>query len=139
MDFSNQTTKLKKQGCLSLKLSVIISYIISLISNLLLLIILFLTDHSYKWIGLIIHLLIIICSLSSLKNLITFNNRNLIKYKSYTSYFTLVTSIGGIFYNIIIIYSFVAKVDVELIYFILFVLLFLYFSLSFYYYYIFYY
>ena len=82
-----------------------------------------------------------ICSLSSLKNLITFNNRNLIKYKSYTSYFTLVTSIGGIFYKIIIIiiYSFVAKVDVELIYFILFVLLFVYFSLSFYYYYIFYY
>ena len=82
-----------------------------------------------------------IFSLSSLKNLITFNNRNLIKYKSYTSYFTLVTSIGGIFYKIIIIiiYSFVAKVDVELIYFILFVLLFLYFSLSFYYYYIFYY
>ena len=117
MDFSNQTTKLKKQGCLSLKLSVIISYIISLISNLLLLIILFLTDHSYKWIGLIIHLLIIICSLSSLKNLITFNNRNLIKYKSYTSYFTLVTIIGGTFYIIIIIYSFVTKVDMDLIYF----------------------
>ena len=117
MDFSNQTTKLKKQGCLSLKLSVIISYIISLISNLLLLIILFLTGHLYKWIGLIIHLLIILCSLSSLKNLISFNNRNLLKYKSYTSYFTLVTIVGGTFYIIIIIYSFVTKVDMDLIYF----------------------
>ena len=117
MDFSNQTTKTKKQGCLTLKFSVIISYIISLTSNLLLLTILFLTGHLYKWIGLIIHLFIIFCSLSSLKNLISFNNRNLLKYKSYTSYFTLVTIIGGTFYIIIIIYSFVTKVDMELIYF----------------------
>ena len=107
MDFSNQTTKTKKQGCLTLKFSVIISYLISLTSNLLLLIILFLTGHLYKWIGLIIHLFIIFCSLSSLKNLISFNNRNLLKYKSYTSYFTLVTIVGGTFYIIIIIYSFV--------------------------------
>ncbi len=117
MDFSNQATKTKKSGCLTLKFSVVISYIISLTSNLLLLIILFLTDHLYKWIGLIIHLLIILCSLSSLKNLISFNNRNLLKYKSYTSYFTLVTIVGGTFYIIIIIYSFVSKIDMELIYF----------------------
>ena len=89
MDFSSPQ-KEKKHGFINLKTSILISYIISILSNFFLIIILFTTNHLYKWVGLIFHILIIITSILSLKNIITFNNNNLLKYKSYTNYFSLI-------------------------------------------------
>jgi hypothetical protein len=123
MDFSTPQ-KEKKHGFINLKTSILISYIISILSNFFLIIILFTTNHLYKWVGLIFHILIIITSILSLKNIITFNNNNLLKYKSYTNYYSLILLITGSFYVIILIYCFVSKVDMDFIYVYFFCILF---------------
>lgn len=108
------------RGCLNLKLSVIISYAISVISNVLLFIILFLSEKFYKWIGALLHIAVILTCLLSLKNIINFTNKVLIRYKSITRYYTLSLLATGVFYIIVIIYCFASKNDIDLIYFFIF-------------------
>jgi hypothetical protein len=110
-------SKKQVRGCLNLKFSIIISYAISVISNVLLFIILFLSDKQYKWIGALLHIIVVSTSLISLKNLLYFSNKVLIRYKSITRYYTLSLLSTGLFYIIIIIYCFSSKTDIDLIYF----------------------
>ena len=110
-------SKKQVRGCLNLKFSIIISYAISEISNVLLFIILFLSDKQYKWIGALLHIIVVSTCLISLKNLLYFTNKVLIRYKSITRYYTLSLLSTGLFYIIIIIYCFSSKTDIDLIYF----------------------
>lgn len=119
MDLSNQQKK-KKEGCFTLKCSVIVSYLISLTSNLLLVVILFLTDHGYKWPGLFSHILVFIFTGLSLKALMAFSKSNLIRYQAFTKYFAFSLAATGVFYVAVLIYMLVTKTDMDLIYYLFF-------------------
>ena len=72
MDF----TALKKgEGCLNLKLSIMVAYCVSLISNIFLLLILFYTNQGYKWFGIIFLLISIATGVISLKLIFSFTNK----------------------------------------------------------------
>lgn len=115
----NKNKKKKAQGCLNLKCSVIVSYLVSITSNILLGIILFLSEHAYKWIGFLLHVTILALAFLSLKNLITRSNssKSLLKFKSLTKFFTINLIVTGVFYGIIIIYLFATKQDQDLIFY----------------------
>ena len=122
MDTSKSQRK-KSQGWLTLKCSVILSYLVSIVSNVLLSIILFLSDHSYKWPGFVLHGLVLLCSLLSLRNVLNFNGKNIVKYRAMTKYYSINLIITGIFYIGVIIYSFIYKIDMDLIYYFTFCIL----------------
>ena len=119
MENKKKQQKKNKSGCLNLKCSVMVSYVVSLSSNILLGIILFLSEHGYKWIGLLLHIIILILAFLSLKNLISRSNhsKSLIKFKSLTKFFTISLIVTGIFYAIVIIYLFATKQDQDLIFY----------------------
>jgi len=108
---------INNNSCFSLKCSVLISYLISIISNILLTIILFLSEHHYKWFGFMFHSLIIFFSIISLKNVLIFSNKNLIRYRSSTKYYSLFLLITVLYYFSIIMYNFYNDIDIDLIYF----------------------
>ena len=86
--------KKKSQGCFTLlKCSVLISYMVSITSNILLTVILYLSDHGYKWPGYFLHFLVLLCSVLSLKNLL--------RYKSMTKYYSLSLILTGFFYTVV--------------------------------------
>ena len=114
MDF---TALRKGEGCLNLKLSIMVSYCVSLISNLFLLLILFYTERGYKWIGIILLLITIATAIISLKLIFSFNNKAIIRYKSMSRYYTLSLLATGIFYIIITIYCFASNQEKDLIFF----------------------
>ena len=89
--------KKKSQGCFTLKCSVLISYMVSITSNILLSVILYLSDHGYKWPGYFLHFLVLLYSVLSLKNLLNFSNKNLLRYKSMTKYYSLALILTGFF------------------------------------------
>ena len=123
MDCTQSHQKKKSQGCFTLKCSVIISYLVSITSNILLTVILYLSDHGYKWFGYILHFLVLLCSALSLRHLLNFSNKNLLRYKSMTKYYSLNLILTGFFYFVVIIYMFVKQIDMDLIYYFTFCIL----------------
>lgn len=117
MDCSPNVKKKKAQGWFTLKCSVILSYLVSITSNILLVIILYLSDHGYKWPGFFLHSLVLLCSILSLRNLINFSGKNTLRFKSMTKYYSINLTLTGIFYFGIIIYMIITKTDMELIYY----------------------
>ena len=114
MDF----TALKKgEGCLNLKLSIMVAYCVSLISNIFLLLILFYTNQGYKWFGIIFLLISIATGVISLKLIFSFTNKSIFRYKSMSRYYTLSLLLTGIFYIIITIYCFASNQEKDLIFF----------------------
>ena len=117
-----ENTKVKKKakkskGCISMKLAVVMSYIVSIISNIILTIIFYLTNHTYKWFGYIIHFSILFSIFYSLKLLFLPSSKIVKKYISITKFFTAVLMCSTIFYFIIFVYMFIQKVDKEVSYF----------------------
>lgn len=112
----------KNQPCLNLRCSVIISYLVSITSNILLAIILFLSEHGYKWVGFLLHMAILAFDILSLKNLLSklSSSKNLLKYKSTTKFFTIFLFVTGIFYVIVIVYLIFTNQDQDLIYYFIF-------------------
>ena len=115
--------KKKSPGCLTLKCSVFTSYLVSMTSNILLIATLYLTDHGYKWFGYFLHGLVLLLCVLSLKNLLNFSNKNLLRYKSATKYYSLALMLTGCFYFIVLIYLFVKQIDMDLIYYFAFCIL----------------
>lgn len=111
--------KNKNQGCLNLRCSVIVSYIVSISSNILLSAILFLSDRSYKLIGILLHIVVLLIGLYSLRNVLKklSSPKNCINYRRITKYFKLSISLTGFFYLIVIIYHIVKKEDLDIIYY----------------------
>ena len=106
--------KKKSPGCLTLKCSVFASYLVSMTSNILLIATLYLTDHGYKWLGYFLHGLVLLLCVLSLKNLLNFSNKNLLRYKSATKYYSLALILTGFFYFAVIIYLFVKQIELTL-------------------------
>ena len=113
---SKKRTK-KSKGCISMKFAVIISYIVSIISNIILSIIFHLTNHSYKWIGYMIHFCILFSIFYSLKLLMLPTSKIVKKYITITKFFTMALMASTIFYFSIFVYMFIKKVDKEVSYF----------------------
>ncbi len=117
-----ETTKVKKKtkknkGCISMKFAVIISYMVSIISNIILSIIIYLTNHLYKWFGYIIHFFLLFSVFYSLKLLLLPSSKIIKKYINITKFFTLILMCSTIFYFSIFVYMFIKKVDKEVSYF----------------------
>ena len=123
MDSTPTQHKKKSQGCFTLKCSVLLSYMVSITSNILLTVILYLSDHGYKWPGYFLHFLVLLCSVFSLKNLLNFSNKNLLRYRSMTKYYSIALILTGFFYFVVIIYMFITKTDMDLIYYFTFCIL----------------
>lgn len=115
----DKSKKKKSAGCINLRCSVIVSYLVSMASNILLAIILFLSEHGYKWIGFLLHLGVLSFSYLSLRSLLhkTTTSKSILKYKSMTKFFTICVAVTGVFYSIVIIYLFATKQDQDLIYY----------------------
>ena len=107
----------KSRGCISMKFAVIISYMVSIISNIILSVIFHLTNHLYKWIGYIIHSFILFSIFYSLKLLILPSGKIVKKYINITKFLTMALMSSTIFYFSIFIYMFIKKVDKEISYF----------------------
>ena len=107
----------KSKGCISMKLAVVISYIVSIISNVILSIIFYLTNHTYKWIGYLIHFFLLFSIFYSLKLLFFPSSKIIKKYITITKFFTLVLMISTVFYFAIFVYMFIKKIDKEVSYF----------------------
>lgn len=120
MDNSTPLNKKKKESCFSLKCSVIISYLISITSNILLVVILFLSEHGYKWPGFMFHGVVFTFTGLSLRSLTTFSKTSLIRYQSWTRYYALSLVVTGLFYIGVLIYNFVTSTDMDLFYFFFF-------------------
>mgnify|MGYP003302682265 CR=1 FL=1 len=115
----DKNKKKKNTGFVNLRCSVIVSYLVSIASNILLSIILFLSEHGYQWVGLLLHLGVLGFCILSLHNLLkgTSTNKNILKYKSMTRFYTITIIVTGIFYGIVIVYLFASKQDQDLIYY----------------------
>ena len=100
-----------------MKFAVIISYIVSIISNIILSIIFHLTNHSYKWIGYMIHFCILFSIFYSLKLLMLPTSKIVKKYITITKFFTMALMASTFSYFSIFVYMFIKKVDKEVSYF----------------------
>ena len=107
----------KHKGCISMKFAVLISYIVSIASNIILSIIFYLTNHSFKWIGYLIHFFILFSNFISLKHLLYPSGKVIKKYYSITKFLTLSLMSSTIFYFSIFVYMFLNNVDKEIAYF----------------------
>ena len=113
----NKKKTKKSKGCISMKLAVIISYLVSIISNIILIAIFHLTDHSYKYVGYIIHFCLLFAILYSLKLLFLPSSKIVKKYITITKFFTMALMSSTIFYFAIFVYMFIKKIDKEISYF----------------------
>ena len=107
----------KHKGCISMKFAVLISYLVSIASNIILSIIFYLTNHSFKWIGYLIHFFILFSIFVSLKHLLLPSGKLIKKYISITKCLTVSLMSSTIFYFSIFVYMFLKKVDKEIAYF----------------------
>ena len=60
----------KHKCCISMRIAVLISYLVSIASNIILSIIIYLTNHGFKWFGYLIHFCILFSNFVSLKHLL---------------------------------------------------------------------
>ena len=113
----NNKRNKKHKGCISMKFAVLISYIVSIISNIILSIIFYLTNHYFKWIGYLIHFLILFSNFISLKHLLYPSGKIIKKYYSTTKFFTLSLMSSTVFYFSLFVYMFLKNIDKEISYF----------------------
>ena len=107
----------KSKKYFSIKVVIIISYLVSIISNILLCLIFHLTNHSFKWFGYFIHFFTIITIILSLKYVMFPDSvKSTKKYFSITRYFTLILTCAVIFYIIIFIYMAFTQTDKEILF-----------------------
>ena len=120
MDNENKKEKKKNKkhkGCISMRFEVLISYLVSIASNIILSIIFYLTNHSFKWVGYLIHFFILFSIFVSLKHLLLPSGKMIKKYISITKFLTVSLMSSTIFYFSIFVYMFLKKVDKEIAYF----------------------
>ena len=94
-------------------------HLISIVTNIILFIIFFMSEYDFKYIGIIIHILIIIVNIISIFFLLKKEqrNKNLKKYKSLICYFTFFIYASFLFYSFLLIYMYINKYDIDIFYF----------------------
>ena len=115
MDTKINTKKNRK--CISMKFIVCLAYIISVISNIILAMILYLTNHMFKWGGYAIHGVLLFSCIASLKYVIYMSGKSIRFYCSSTKLFTYSVISSSFFYISITIYMYIYKIDREIIHF----------------------
>ena len=104
----------KKKGFISMKCAVLISYLVSIASNIILSIIFHLTNHSFKWIGYLIHFSIIFSIFISLKHLLHPSGKVVKNYYSISKFLVISLMSSTVFYFSIFVYMFLNKIDKEI-------------------------
>ena len=107
----------KHKGCISMKFAVFVSYLVCIASNIILSIIIYLTNHGFKWIGYLIHFFIVFSIIVSLKHLLLPSGKVIKKYYSITKFLTISLMASTVFYFSIFVYMFLKRVDKEIAYF----------------------
>ena len=110
-------SKKKSKGCISMKFAVLISYLVSLTSNIILSIIFYLTNHAFQWVGYLIHFFILLSIIISLKHLLFPSGKVIKKYYSTSRFLTMSLMASTLFYFSIFVYMFLYRVDKEISYF----------------------
>ena len=87
----------------SLKFSVVLSYYITIISNLLLILIVALSDLEYQFLSYCCHLLLSICAFISLRIINNYTANQLRRYKTIQRAFGVIIIVSIIFYIIILV------------------------------------
>ena len=103
----------------TIKSFILICISISIGTNLILFLIYFLSDHHYKYFGIIIHSLLILLGIINICYLFSNEQKNsyLKKYKSSIFFFSSFIYISFILYLILIIYMYIYKYDIDIFYF----------------------
>lgn len=104
-----------KSTCFSLRFSVLASYYSSLISNIFLIVITYLSIHKYKWIGYLFHLCSILFISLSLKISSNYTANCLKAYRRYTQIFSLTIVFIMVYYLCVIVFLWTAEPDFELV------------------------
>ena len=100
----------------NIKTYIIVCHAISIITNLTLFLIFYMTEHYFKYFGLFLHFLLFIVGIISTLFLFSKeqNNKNLKKYKSSIRYFSFIIHISFLFYLSLLIYMYLYKYDIDI-------------------------
>ena len=96
-------SKRRNPGCLNLQVSILISYLISIISNFFLIIIIYGTTIKAKWIGVAFSIVLILLCLLSFKYYLTYTSNTVIRFRSSTRFYILCFVATGICYIVLFI------------------------------------
>ena len=96
-------SKRRNPGCLNLQVSILISYLISILSNFFLIIIIYGTTITAKWIGVAFSIVLILLCLLSFKYYLTYTSNTVIRFRSSTRFFILSFVVTGICYIVLFI------------------------------------
>ena len=99
--------KRKNSGCLNLQCSIVLSYIISILSNVLLIIIINQSSVPIKWFGISFSIAVILLSILSFKYFLTYTSNTVVRFRSSTRFYILSFVGAGITYIVIFIMLFV--------------------------------
>ncbi len=95
--------KRRNPGCLNLQVSILISYLISIVSNFFLIIIIYSTTIGSKWVGVVFSTILILLCLLSFKYYLTYTSNTVIRLRSSTKFFILCFCATGICYIVLFI------------------------------------
>ena len=95
--------KRRNPGCLNLQVSILISYLISIVSNFFLIIIIYSTTIGSKWVGVVFSTILILLCLLSFKYYLTYTSNTIIRFRSSTRFFILGFVATGVCYVIVFI------------------------------------
>ena len=106
------STRRKNPGCLNLQVTILISYLISIISNFLLILIMYFAGNAPGYVALVFSVIEILLCLLSFKYYLTYTTNTIIRFRSSTRFFILGFVATGICYVIVFI-IFIAKSYIE--------------------------
>jgi hypothetical protein len=81
--------KRRNPGCLNLQLSILISYLVSIISNFFLIMIMYTLKAGFLWVGIGFSIALILLTLFSLKYYLTYTSNTVIRFRSSTRFYIL--------------------------------------------------
>ena len=81
--------KRRNPGCLNLQLSILISYLVSVISNFLLIVIMYNFKAGFCWVGIGFSIGLILLTLFSLKYYLTYTSNTVIRFRGATRFYIL--------------------------------------------------
>ena len=106
------SSRRKNPGCLNLQVTILISYLISIISNFLLIIMMYFAGNAPGYVALVFSVIEILLCLLSFKYYLTYTSNTIIRFRSSTRFFILGFVATGICYVIVFI-IFIAKSYIE--------------------------
>ena len=97
------SSRRKNPGCLNLQVTILISYLISIISNFLLIIMMYFAGNAPGYVALVFSVIEILLCLLSFKYYLTYTSNTIIRFRSSTRFFILGFVATGVCYVIVFI------------------------------------